>query len=64
MRVNHLNIVTSDMERSLAFYVNLLEMRVTFTVDLEGEWIERVTGLPGARAHCRFLSAVRRRLSF
>lgn len=56
MRVNHLNIVTGSMERSLAFYVGLLEMRVTFRVDLEGEWIERVTGLPGATAHCVFVS--------
>lgn len=55
MRVNHLNIVTGDMERSLAFYVGVLEMRVTFTVDLEGAWIERITGLPGATARCVFV---------
>ena len=54
MRVNHLNIVTGNLERSLEFYVALLEMRVTFRVDLEGKWIERVTGLPGAKARCVF----------
>lgn len=54
MRVNHINIVVSDMDRSLAFYVGLLQMRVTFEVDLEGAWIEAVTGLPGANARCVF----------
>ena len=54
MRVNHVNIVVSDMERSLAFYVGLLGMRVTFEVDLEGAWIETVTGLPGVSARCVF----------
>ena len=54
MRVNHLNIVVADMERSLAFYVGILGMRVTFEVELNGEWIETVTGLPGASARCVF----------
>lgn len=54
MRVNHVNIVVSDMERSLVFYRDLLGMRVTFEIELEGAWIERVTGLPGARAWCVF----------
>lgn len=55
MRVNHLNIVVGDMERSLAFYVGLLGMRVTFEVELTGEWIERVAGLEGVRARCVFV---------
>ena len=54
MRINHVNIVVSDMERSLAFYAGLLGMRVTFEVMLEGEWIDRVTGLTGVRARCVF----------
>ena len=54
MRVNHVNIVVADMERSLAFYVGLLEMRVTFEAELTGEWIETVAGLPGVSAHCVF----------
>jgi catechol 2,3-dioxygenase-like lactoylglutathione lyase family enzyme len=53
-QVNHLNIVVSDMERSLAFYVGLLQMRVTFEVHLQGEWIERVVGLPHVSARCVF----------
>jgi catechol 2,3-dioxygenase-like lactoylglutathione lyase family enzyme len=55
MRVNHLNIVVKDMERSLAFYVGLLGMRVTFETELVGEWIDRVVGLPGVHARCVFV---------
>ncbi len=54
MRINHVNIVVADMERSLAFYVGLLEMRVTFEAELVGDWIETVTGLPSASARCVF----------
>ncbi|MDX1933221.1 MAG: VOC family protein [Capsulimonadales bacterium] len=55
MRVNHLNIVVSDMERSLAFYVGLLGMRITFETELSGEWIDTVVGLAGVRARCVFV---------
>jgi catechol 2,3-dioxygenase-like lactoylglutathione lyase family enzyme len=54
LRVNHVNIVVADMERSLAFYVGLLGMRATFEVELEGAWIEQVTGLVGVSARCVF----------
>ncbi len=54
MRVNHVNIVVADMERSLAFYVGLLGMRVTFEAELTGEWIETVAGLPAVSARCVF----------
>ncbi len=43
------------MERSLGFYVGLLGMRQTFALTLEGEWIESVVGLLGARARCVFV---------
>jgi glyoxylase I family protein len=55
MTLNHLNIVVSDMDKSLVFYVGVLNMRVTFEIMLEGEWIEQVVGLPGARARCVFI---------
>lgn len=54
MRVNHINIVVAEMERSLAFYVGLLEMKITFEAELTGEWIETVAGLPGVSARCVF----------
>ena len=52
--INHLNIVVADMERSLAFYVGLLGMRMTFETDLTGDWIDTVTGLAGVSARCVF----------
>ncbi len=43
------------MEASLDFYVGLLGMRETFRCELEGDWIDTVTGLSGARASCVFV---------
>jgi glyoxylase I family protein len=54
-RIDHVNIVVSDMERSVRFYTETLGLRRGFETTLEGEWVERVTGLPGARAHCVFM---------
>lgn len=55
MTINHLNIVVADMARSLEFYVGLLGLRQTFETELHGEWIETVTGVAGASAHCVFV---------
>lgn len=54
MRVDHVNIVVADMERSLAFYVGLLGMQITFEAELTGDWIEAVSGLPHVSARCVF----------
>jgi glyoxylase I family protein len=54
MKLDHVNIVVTDMARAERFYGELLGLRRGFERVLEGEWIERVTGLPGARAHCVF----------
>ena len=54
MRLDHVNIVVEDMERSRRFYGDVLGLEPGFEATLEGEWIERVTGLTGARAHCVF----------
>lgn len=55
MLLHHINLVVADLERSLAFYVGLLGMRVTFQTTLSGDWIDRVVGLRGVVAHCVFL---------
>ncbi|MCC2668170.1 MAG: putative glyoxalase-like domain [Armatimonadetes bacterium] len=55
IRIDHINIVVSEMERSVRFYTELLGLRRGFETTLQGEWVERVTGLPGAVAHCVFL---------
>lgn len=43
------------MDASLRFYVGLLGMRETFRCELEGGWIDTVTGLTGAKASCVFV---------
>lgn len=46
------------MEASLDFYVGVLGMRETFRCELEGGWIDTVTGLSGARASCVFVQPI------
>lgn len=53
--IDHLNIVVTDMARSLAFYTELLGFARTKEAWLEGDWIERVTGVAGVRAHAVFI---------
>jgi glyoxylase I family protein len=54
MRIDHVNIVVADLERSLAFYVDLLGMKRTFAAPLTGDWIATLSGLPEASARCAF----------
>jgi glyoxylase I family protein len=54
MRLDHVNIVVTDLPQAERFYGEVLGLRRGFECRLEGEWIERVTGLPGARARCVF----------
>jgi glyoxylase I family protein len=58
MRLDHVNIVVAEMARAEQFYGGVLGLRRGFECQLEGDWIERVTGLPGARAHCVFYEPV------
>jgi catechol 2,3-dioxygenase-like lactoylglutathione lyase family enzyme len=55
IRCDHINIVVSDMERSVRFYAQVLGLSRGFETRLQGAWIERVTGLAGAHAHCVFM---------
>ena len=43
------------MQASLDFYIGVLGMRETFRCELEGDWIDTVTGLSGAKASCVFV---------
>ncbi|EME70762.1 lactoylglutathione lyase [Paramagnetospirillum caucaseum] len=54
---DHVNIVVTDMERSIRFYAALFGLGVVMDRPLQGEWFERVTGLTGARARCVILAA-------
>lgn len=55
MKIDHLNIVVADLERAAYFYETVFGMKRGFAATLEGGWIEKVTGLAGARAQCLFM---------
>ena len=54
---DHVNVVVSDMERSVAFYGTLLGLAVVMDRPLAGPWFDRVTGMTDARARCVILAA-------
>ena len=47
--MDHTGYVVEDMDRSLAFYRDLLGLRVERDTVAEGEWITQVVGYSGAR---------------
>jgi catechol 2,3-dioxygenase-like lactoylglutathione lyase family enzyme len=55
--IDHLNIVVTDLARSLRFYCDVLGFKPTHDVELEGGWIERIVGLRGVRARAVFIVA-------
>ena len=57
--IDHANIVVSDIERAAKFYGEVLNLSRGFEKTLEGAWIDRVTGVCGARALCVFMEAGR-----
>ena len=54
-RIDHLNIVVADMAQALAFYCDVLGFTKTKEAWLEGEWIEKIVGLRGVKAHAVFI---------
>jgi catechol 2,3-dioxygenase-like lactoylglutathione lyase family enzyme len=57
--IDHVNIVVEDIERAARFYSDVLGLTRGFEKTLEGAWIDKVTGVPGARALCVFMEAPR-----
>ena len=55
--VNHINIVVTDLERSVQFYTDLLGFAVTKRAHLEGEWFETIAGLSGVEAEVVYVEA-------
>ena len=53
--MNHTGFVVGDMERSLAFYRDLLGLREERNQILEGEFISELVGYPDARLHIVYL---------
>ena len=50
MHIDHVNIVVSDMDRSVRFYTEVLGFTETRRAFLEGDWIEAVVGLVDVKA--------------
>ena len=53
--LDHVNIVVSDLEVSIKFYAQVLQLERGFERTLEGAWIETLTGIEGVRAQCVFM---------
>jgi catechol 2,3-dioxygenase-like lactoylglutathione lyase family enzyme len=53
--IDHLNVVVADMARAVKFYTEVLGFVKTREAQLAGEWIERIVGLKGVRAHAVFV---------
>ena len=53
--IDHINIVVSDLERSVKFYTEVLGFKKTADVYMEGEWIETIIGLRGVKGYVSFV---------
>ena len=49
-KIDHVNIVVSDLEKTTAFFVSLLGFHQTKSGHLEGDWISKVVGLKNVKA--------------
>jgi len=54
-RIDHVNLVVSDMQKMVAFYRDVLGMRLTKQAVISGPWIEAATGLSPVEAEVAFL---------
>jgi catechol 2,3-dioxygenase-like lactoylglutathione lyase family enzyme len=54
--IDHINIVVTDLERSVEFYTKILGFTEKRRGHLEGEWIESVTGIKNICADVVFIS--------
>jgi catechol 2,3-dioxygenase-like lactoylglutathione lyase family enzyme len=53
--IDHINLVVSDLERSVRFYCDVLGFRKTHDVYMEGGWIDAVVGLSGVKGLVAFV---------
>ena len=53
--IDHINIVVSDLERSVRFYTEILGFREVRRAELEGVWIEQIVGLRNVRGRVVYL---------
>ena len=55
--VDHINLVVSDLERSVRFYTELLGFKEVRRAYLEGGWIESIIGIKDVRANVVYIVA-------
>lgn len=55
--VDHINLVVSDLERSVKFYTELLGFKEIRRAHLEGKWIESIIGLKDVCANVVYVVA-------
>jgi catechol 2,3-dioxygenase-like lactoylglutathione lyase family enzyme len=55
--IDHINLVVSDLERSVHFYTGLLGFKEIQRAHLEGKWIESIVGLKDIRADVVYVVA-------
>jgi glyoxylase I family protein len=53
--IDHINIVVSDLARSVRFYTEVLGFKKTHDVIMEGDWIEAIVGLKGVKGLVAFV---------
>ena len=55
--VDHINLVVTDLERSVDFYTNILGFREIQRAQLKGEWAESIIGLNNIEARVVYVVA-------
>jgi catechol 2,3-dioxygenase-like lactoylglutathione lyase family enzyme len=56
-RIDHVNLVVADMQAMIAFYRDILGMRLSRQVTISGPWIDDVTDLADVTADVAFMEA-------
>jgi len=55
VQIDHVNLVVSDLDRMIAFYRDVLGLRITKRVTIFGEWVGSVVGLGDVHADVVYL---------
>ncbi len=55
--IDHINIVVSDLDRSVRFYTELLGFLILRQAHLQGAWIEKIVGLKNVSADVVYIIA-------
>ena len=60
--IHHFALTVSDMDRSLAFYTDLFGLEVLSDREVQGDYVEKITGIPGAHSRLVHLAGYGQRL--